>query len=353
MSAVSGVLGKWVVAFKGVGDVGCGRKKGWKRSALRCARRSPPSRSPLPHITPHPHKPTNRPGQDDPGDRAAGVPGVGGRVLGSPPDRGPHLGHAQLGDGVQEVGARLQAAHLLRLRQAAAGEAARCVPSHPPSLPPSPRLSRTLSSARALASPLARPSPQLNPNSHNPQPTTKPSLKPSPPNPHKPSQTHHNPQNPPTGWSKPNTFHVCITSYTLALQDAHMLKRKKWKYLILARCWPEGGCRVPGRVPGGGGPGRGRLRAAPPLRLLPHTVSLSSPEPPTPAPKPPSKQDEAHMIKNWKSQRWQTLLRFQSKRRLLITGAWAAAALARSPRSPSSLIPLSLLSPSPSLSPIL
>lgn len=30
--------------------------------------------------------------------------------------------------------------------------------------------------------------------------------------------------------------------------------------------------------------------------------------------------DEAHMIKNWKSQRWQTLLRFNSKRRLLITG---------------------------------
>ncbi len=31
--------------------------------------------------------------------------------------------------------------------------------------------------------------------------------------------------------------------------------------------------------------------------------------------------DEAHMIKNWKSQRWQTLLKFNSKRRLLITGA--------------------------------
>ena len=49
------------------------------------------------------------------------------------------------------------------------------------------------------------------------------------------------PQTPPPGWSKPNTFHVCITSYTLALQDAHMLKRKKWKYLILAR-WVVG-CR--------------------------------------------------------------------------------------------------------------
>ena len=65
------------------------------------------------------------------------------------------------------------------------------------------------------------------------------------------------------GWSKPNAFHVCITSYTLVLQDARMFRRKKWKYLIL---------------------------------------------------------DEAHMIKNWKSQRWQTLLNFNSKRRLLITG---------------------------------
>lgn len=47
------------------------------------------------------------------------------------------------------------------------------------------------------------------------------------------------------------------------MQDAKMFRRKKWKYLIL---------------------------------------------------------DEAHMIKNWKSQRWQTLLNFNSKRRLLITG---------------------------------
>lgn len=65
------------------------------------------------------------------------------------------------------------------------------------------------------------------------------------------------------GWSKPNAFHVCITSYTLVLQDARVFRRKKWKYLIL---------------------------------------------------------DEAHMIKNWRSQRWQTLLNFNSKRRLLITG---------------------------------
>jgi helicase SWR1 len=47
------------------------------------------------------------------------------------------------------------------------------------------------------------------------------------------------------------------------MQDAKMFRRKKWKYLIL---------------------------------------------------------DEAHMIKNWRSQRWQTLLNFNSKRRLLITG---------------------------------
>ncbi|MCO5555305.1 hypothetical protein L7F22_008850 [Adiantum nelumboides] len=65
------------------------------------------------------------------------------------------------------------------------------------------------------------------------------------------------------GWSKANYFHVCITTYRLVIQDAKAFKRKKWKYLIL---------------------------------------------------------DEAHLIKNWKSQRWQTLLNFNSKRRILLTG---------------------------------
>eukprot|EP00177_Eucheuma_denticulatum_P008147 GFKZ01014836.1.p1 GENE.GFKZ01014836.1~~GFKZ01014836.1.p1 ORF type:complete len:2161 (+),score=310.89 GFKZ01014836.1:1124-7606(+) len=65
------------------------------------------------------------------------------------------------------------------------------------------------------------------------------------------------------GWTKPNIFHVCITSYNLAVQDASALRRKKWVYLIL---------------------------------------------------------DEAHNIKNFESQRWQTLLSFSSQRRLLITG---------------------------------
>ncbi|XP_010673306.2 protein PHOTOPERIOD-INDEPENDENT EARLY FLOWERING 1 isoform X3 [Beta vulgaris subsp. vulgaris] len=65
------------------------------------------------------------------------------------------------------------------------------------------------------------------------------------------------------GWMKPNFFHVCITTYRLVIQDSKMFKRKKWKYLIL---------------------------------------------------------DEAHLIKNWKSQRWQTLLNFNSKRRILLTG---------------------------------
>ena len=46
-------------------------------------------------------------------------------------------------------------------------------------------------------------------------------------------------------------------------QDAKMLRRQKWRYLIL---------------------------------------------------------DEAHMIKNWRSKRWQTLLNFNARRRLLITG---------------------------------
>ncbi|KAK8964092.1 DNA helicase INO80 [Platanthera guangdongensis] len=65
------------------------------------------------------------------------------------------------------------------------------------------------------------------------------------------------------GWLKPNSFHVCITTYGLIVQDSKVFKRKKWKYLIL---------------------------------------------------------DEAHLIKNWKSQRWQTLLNFNSKRRILLTG---------------------------------
>lgn len=65
------------------------------------------------------------------------------------------------------------------------------------------------------------------------------------------------------GWSKENAFHVCITSYQLVLQDQNAFRRKQWHYLIL---------------------------------------------------------DEAHHIKNFRSQRWQVLLNFNSKRRLLLTG---------------------------------
>ncbi|XP_063239094.1 helicase domino [Bacillus rossius redtenbacheri] len=66
-----------------------------------------------------------------------------------------------------------------------------------------------------------------------------------------------------TGWTKPNAFHVCITSYKLVIQDHQSFRRKKWRYLIL---------------------------------------------------------DEAQNIKNFKSQRWQLLLNFQTLRRLLLTG---------------------------------
>ncbi|KAI8882045.1 hypothetical protein K501DRAFT_187668 [Backusella circina FSU 941] len=66
-----------------------------------------------------------------------------------------------------------------------------------------------------------------------------------------------------TGWSKDNAFHVCITSYQLVLQDQSVFRRKAWQYLIL---------------------------------------------------------DEAHHIKNFRSQRWQVLLNFNSRRRLLLTG---------------------------------
>lgn len=65
------------------------------------------------------------------------------------------------------------------------------------------------------------------------------------------------------GWTDPDMFHVCITSYALAVQDIHILRRRKWVYIIL---------------------------------------------------------DEAHNIKNFRSQRWQTLLTLTSQRRLLLTG---------------------------------
>ena len=65
------------------------------------------------------------------------------------------------------------------------------------------------------------------------------------------------------GWMDPNSFHVCITSYQVVLQDALLFKRKRWVYLVL---------------------------------------------------------DEAQHIKNFKSQRWQTLLAFNTQRRLLLTG---------------------------------
>lgn len=35
------------------------------------------------------------------------------------------------------------------------------------------------------------------------------------------------------GWSKYNAFHVCITSYNIAVQDHRAFKQKKWKYLVL------------------------------------------------------------------------------------------------------------------------
>ncbi|KAA8492875.1 Protein PHOTOPERIOD-INDEPENDENT EARLY FLOWERING 1 [Porphyridium purpureum] len=65
------------------------------------------------------------------------------------------------------------------------------------------------------------------------------------------------------GWSKHNAFHVCITSYQLAVNDAAIFRRKKWTYLVL---------------------------------------------------------DEAQNIKNFASLRWQTLMTFKTRRRLLLTG---------------------------------
>ncbi|VEU21052.1 DEKNAAC101981 [Brettanomyces naardenensis] len=65
------------------------------------------------------------------------------------------------------------------------------------------------------------------------------------------------------GWNTPDSFHVCITSYQLVVQDHAVFRRKKWQYLIL---------------------------------------------------------DEAHNIKNFRSQRWRSLLNFNTEHRLLLTG---------------------------------
>ncbi|KZF22110.1 hypothetical protein L228DRAFT_283293 [Xylona heveae TC161] len=65
------------------------------------------------------------------------------------------------------------------------------------------------------------------------------------------------------GWLDDDRWHVCITSYQLVLQDQQTFKRRNWHYMIL---------------------------------------------------------DEAHNIKNFRSQRWQTLLTFKTRARLLLTG---------------------------------
>ncbi|KAJ5979963.1 hypothetical protein N7481_007261 [Penicillium waksmanii] len=65
------------------------------------------------------------------------------------------------------------------------------------------------------------------------------------------------------GWTDDNAWNVLITSYQLVLQDQQPLKRRSWHYMIL---------------------------------------------------------DEAHNIKNFRSQRWQALLTFRTRARLLLTG---------------------------------
>lgn len=87
-----------------------------------------------------------------------------------------------------------------------------------------------------------------------------------------------------SGWTKSNWYHVVITSYQLAVQDAFAFKRKKWYYLVL------------GTQPTGVH-----------INLSIHLLTLSF-------------VDEAQNIKNFQSQRWQTLINFNTQRRLLLTG---------------------------------
>lgn len=65
------------------------------------------------------------------------------------------------------------------------------------------------------------------------------------------------------GWMQKDSFNVCITSYQLVLQDVNSFKRRQWHYMIL---------------------------------------------------------DEAHNIKNFRSDRWQTMMTFNTHSRLLLTG---------------------------------
>jgi helicase SWR1 len=65
------------------------------------------------------------------------------------------------------------------------------------------------------------------------------------------------------GWMAEDSFNVCITSYQLVLQDQNSFKRRAWHYMIL---------------------------------------------------------DEAHNIKNFHSKRWQTMMTFNTRARLLLTG---------------------------------
>lgn len=65
------------------------------------------------------------------------------------------------------------------------------------------------------------------------------------------------------GWMNKDKYHVWITSYQIALADQVMFRRRQWHFMVL---------------------------------------------------------DEAHNIKNFQSQRWQTLLTFKTQARLLLTG---------------------------------
>ncbi|TVY81834.1 Helicase SWR1 [Lachnellula suecica] len=65
------------------------------------------------------------------------------------------------------------------------------------------------------------------------------------------------------GWKTEDKWNVCITSYQIVLRDVQVFKRRRWHYMIL---------------------------------------------------------DEAHNIKNFQSQRWQAMLTFNTRARLLITG---------------------------------
>ena len=137
-------------------------------------------------------------------DDCAVVPSRGHPMhLGAPSDCRAHVNDAELGHGVQAMGARLQGHDVLRVCERPEAQAAGVYGWVVPNRHLVPVTSSAVSS---LAS------------------STTPSLEARSSNGVTWGFAVHLQQ----GWTKPNAFHVCITSYQLVVHDAVVFRRKKW-----------------------------------------------------------------------------------------------------------------------------